>query len=47
MGVIELPVWVDHVGAARTRWQRYDLEAQAATVTVPTLEQWTEIMAPD
>jgi CRISPR-associated protein Cas5t len=47
MGVIELPVWVDHVGAARTRWQRYDLEAQATTVTVPTLEQWTEIMAPD
>jgi CRISPR-associated protein Cas5t len=47
MGVMELPVWVDHVGAARTRWQRYDLEAHATTVTVPTLEQWTEIMAPD
>jgi CRISPR-associated protein Cas5t len=47
MGVIELPVWVDHVGAARTRWQRYDLEAQATTVTEPTLEQWTEIIAPD
>ena len=47
MGVMELPVWVDHVGAARTRWQRYDLETQATTVTVPTLEQWTEIMAPD
>jgi CRISPR-associated protein Cas5t len=47
MGVMELPVWVDHVGAVRTRWQRYDLEAHATSVTVPTLEQWTEIIAPD
>lgn len=47
MGVMELPIWVDHVGAARTRWQRYDLEGRATMVTTPTMEQWTEIMAPD
>ena len=47
MGVMELPVWVDHVGAAKTRWQRYNLEAQATIVAAPILDQWTEITAPD
>lgn len=28
-GEIELPVWVDHVGAADTRWRRYRLETEA------------------
>lgn len=46
MGSIELPVWVDHVGAANTRWQRYQLDAQAVVVTLPTPEQWTEIVMP-
>ena len=47
MGAIELPVWVDHVGAANTRWQRYQLEDHATTVTTPTVDQWTEIRAPN
>ena len=47
MGAIELPVWVDHVGAANTRWQRYQLDTHATMVTAPTFDQWTEITAPD
>ena len=47
MGAIELPVWVDHIGAADTRWHRYRLEANATTVTIPTHDQWTQIVAPD
>ena len=47
MGTIELPVWVDHVGAANTRWQRYHLDTSATTVTAPSHDQWTQIMAPD
>jgi len=46
-GAIELPVWVDHVGAAKTRWQRYHLETHATTVTAPISDQWTQIMAPE
>src|SRR5262245_5077895 len=46
MGAIELPVLVDHVGAANTRWQRYQLDTRATTVTAPTFEQWTEITTP-
>jgi CRISPR-associated protein Cas5t len=46
MGTIELPVWVDHVGAANTRWQRYQLDTRATTVTAPTFDQWTEITTP-
>lgn len=48
-GAIELPVWVDHVGAAKTRWRRYELERPA---TVPSKApgedgwEWTEIVAP-
>lgn len=46
-GTIELPVWVDHVGAARTRWQRYELETEAHCVGVPMLDNyWTQIIAP-
>jgi CRISPR-associated protein Cas5t len=48
-GTMELPVWVDHVGAAKTRWQRYELEQQA--ITSPSGPdgdewQWTEVVAP-
>ncbi len=46
-GAMELPIWVDHVGAADTRWQRYELEMNAKTVTpFPSEQQWTEIVAP-
>lgn len=45
-GAIELPVWVDHVGAANTRWQRYELASQATAVTMPHEYEWTRIVAP-
>lgn len=46
-GRIELPVWVDHVGAAKTRWQRYELETEAHRVdeSIP-IDYWTQIIAP-
>lgn len=47
-GTMELPVWVDHVGAAQTRWRRYELKANATAATAPASEnQWTEIVAPN
>jgi len=48
-GAIELPVWVDHVGAAHTRWRRFDLEEQASPVNYSpggTDWAWTEIIDP-
>jgi CRISPR-associated protein Cas5t len=49
-GMMELPVWVDHVGAAKTRWRRYELEQQAIlSPSSPDGDewQWTEIVAPN
>jgi len=46
-GTMELPVWVDHVGAANTRWHRYELEASATIIAPPVEDQWTEIAAPN
>ena len=49
-GMMELPVWVDHVGAAKTRWRRYELEQQATmSPAAPDGNewQWTEIVAPN
>jgi len=48
-GTIELPVWVDHVGSAKTRWRRYQLEEKPVPiVTGPDDVQWkwTRIIAP-
>lgn len=48
-GAMELPVWVDHVGSANTRWKRYDLEAEAKAVSdAPGSNnwEWTEITSP-
>lgn len=46
-GTMELPVWVDHVGAAQTRWQRYELETEARGAGVPVADNyWTQIVAP-
>lgn len=48
-GSIELPVWVDHVGAADTRWHRYELETEATQLTTEPDGadwQWTEILDP-
>lgn len=48
-GSIELPVWVDHVGAAHTRWRRFEFEEQASPVAYSpggTDWAWTEIIDP-
>jgi len=48
-GSMELPVWVDHVGSAKTRWQRYDLDQEAASLSAPPDDTgwgWTEIRSP-
>ncbi|MFN2531077.1 MAG: CRISPR-associated protein Cas5 [Pyrinomonadaceae bacterium] len=48
-GAIELPVWVDHVGAAHTRWRRFELEEQASPVAYSpggTDWPWTQIIDP-
>src|SRR6266446_6402733 len=34
-GTIELPVWVDHVGAVDTRWQRFAFEEAASPIIEP------------
>lgn len=48
-GPIELPVWVDHVGSADTRWNRYHLETEARIPAAnPGTDgwEWTEILSP-
>jgi len=48
-GSIELPVWVDHVGSAKTRWNRYQLEFEAGNLSLGPGDngwEWTEIIAP-
>jgi len=48
-GPIELPVWVDHVGAAHTRWRRFEFEKTASPIIVPPGASewaWTEINDP-
>lgn len=47
-GSIELPVWVDHVGAANTRWQRFDFEDNAKLLnTTPGTDDWQWIRIVD
>lgn len=48
-GSMELPVWVDHVGSAKTRWSRYYLEPLPKTLSASPGDddwQWTQIIAP-
>jgi len=48
-GSIELPVWVDHVGSAKTRWNRYQLELEAGNLNAVPGDDgwaWTEIVGP-
>jgi CRISPR-associated protein Cas5t len=41
-GSIELPVWVAHVGALGTRWQRYELDAEGLPLfNFPGPSDWT------
>jgi len=44
-GSLELPVWVDHVGSADTRWRRYRLESIESKKPPP--EAWTTIIPPE
>lgn len=40
-GPIELPVWVDHVGAANTRWQRFQFDESPSPLNdVPGSANW-------
>lgn len=48
-GSIELPIWVDHVGSAKTRWNRYQLELEAGSLNAGPCGDdwaWTEIIGP-
>jgi len=49
IGSIELPIWVDHVGAADTRWQRFEFEESASPITESPgtpIWAWTEMNDP-
>jgi len=46
-GSIDLPVWVDHVGAQHTRWRRYVLDdAELPILARPGTERFTSILDP-
>ena len=48
-GSIELPVWVDHVGSAKTRWHRFSMEKEATPLATQPGDvdwQWTVMSAP-
>ncbi|HKM55538.1 MAG TPA: type I-MYXAN CRISPR-associated protein Cas5/Cmx5/DevS [Isosphaeraceae bacterium] len=44
-GQSELPVWVDHVGSAATRWRRYSREP--GTSELAPDQAWTTILGPE
>lgn len=44
-GSLELPVWVDHVGSADTRWRRFRLEGSTVSSMPP--EAWIQILGPE
>lgn len=45
-GQLPLPVWVDHVGGAGTRWGQYSLVDGFVALT-PSPQAWTAIMGPE
>jgi CRISPR-associated protein Cas5t len=46
-GRMELPIWVAHVGAKDTKWQRYDLQPSARIVDEPpSKNEWIKITVP-
>lgn len=46
-GQIELPVWVDHVGAYHTRWRRYQFDALPTSIIPdPPISKFTPIVDP-
>jgi CRISPR-associated protein Cas5t len=41
-GSMELPVWTDHLGSAKTRWSRFNLEEDAREIqSTPGCEDWS------
>lgn len=47
-GGVELPVWVDHVGAAGTCWQRFQLDERSSPgAAPPPSEAWLGIRIPE
>lgn len=46
-GSLELPVWVDHVGSADTRWRRFQLQLERAVGKMPATNQWIQIKPPE
>jgi CRISPR-associated protein Cas5t len=44
-GALELPVWVDHVGSADTRWRRFRLDKMTGKETAP--DPWFAILPPE
>lgn len=44
-GTLELPVWVDHVSSADTRWRRFRLETTPEEEPVP--DTWITIQPPE
>ncbi len=46
-GRMELPIWVAHVGAKDTKWQRYDLQPLPRIVDEPpSKNEWIQITVP-
>lgn len=46
-GQIELPIWVDHVGAFHTRWQRYQFDETPSVIDgEPERSKFTPILDP-
>ncbi|MDS3860586.1 CRISPR-associated protein Cas5 [Thermosynechococcaceae cyanobacterium BACA0444] len=46
-GQIELPIWVDHVGAFHTRWRRYQFEESPLLIySEPEEDKFTPIVDP-
>jgi CRISPR-associated protein Cas5t len=39
-GQMELPIWVDHVGSAQTRWQRFNLDSETAVIESGPPQGW-------
>jgi CRISPR-associated protein Cas5t len=46
MGALALPVWVDHVGSASTRWMQFRLTEQEISAEPPT-DAWATILPPE
>lgn len=40
-GELELPIWVDHVGSAKTRWNRYTIDQSPTEVVRGPQGEWT------